>query len=75
VSVIPATPAFAAEYDLADLTLERRDRRGVDDHAPLAVFGLVLAHVPGLQAVEVERRDEVELDGASELVERMRLGA
>ena len=32
--------------DLADLALERGDRRGVDDHAALAVLGLVLRHVP-----------------------------
>ena len=58
--------------DLADLTLERGDRRGVDDDAALVVLGLVLRHVPRLEPVEVERRDQVELDDPPEVVERVR---
>ena len=58
--------------DLTDLTFERGDRRGVDDHAALAVFGLVPRHVHRLEPVEVERRDQVELDHAPELGQRVR---
>jgi len=35
----PAMRPWPRVRDLADLTLERGDRRGVDDHPPLAVSG------------------------------------
>jgi hypothetical protein len=39
---------------------------------PLSVLRVVVAHEPGLETVEVERPDEIELDHATELVEGMR---
>src|SRR6202022_5073783 len=48
--------------DLADLTLECRDRGGVHDDAAFAVIGLVATHVPGLQPVQIEGGDQIELD-------------
>ena len=49
---------------LPDLPLEGSDRRSVDDDAALAVLGVVLGHGFGLEPVEVERADQVELNGA-----------
>ena len=56
--------------DLADLAVERRDRRGVDDHSALAALvELVLLHPRGGVAHHVERADQVDLDHALERVE------
>jgi alpha-methylacyl-CoA racemase len=61
---------------LADLPLERRHRRGVDDHAPLAVFRAVhfrgQAHPVGGQPDHVERPDQVDLDHPGEGLQRER---
>jgi acyl-CoA synthetase (AMP-forming)/AMP-acid ligase II len=58
---------------LPDLPLEGGDRRRVDDDAALPFpVRLVLAHVPGLQPVEVERPDQVELDELAEVGEWQR---
>src|SRR6266566_1753566 len=57
---------------LADLAIERRDRRGVHDHAPLAVFLARLAHPVRGQPDHVEGPDEVDLDHPGEGVERER---
>jgi len=58
--------------NLPDLTLEGGDGGGVDHDTALAVLGFVGRHVEGLQPIEVERADEVQLNGAAEGVERVR---
>ena len=57
---------------LADLPLERGDRRRVDDHAPLARFLAGLAHPVRGQPDHVERPDEVDLDHPGEGLQRER---
>jgi hypothetical protein len=55
---------------LADLPLEGGDRGRVQDDAPLAaVVRLVLAHLVGGDPCDVERRDQVQVDHAPEVVE------
>src|SRR3954454_22127235 len=64
-----------AASDLADLTLERRDRRRVDNDAPLlglVVDGFVLAHLPRGQSADVEGAYEVEVDAGTERVQAVR---
>lgn len=52
--------------DLPDLPLVRRDRRGVDDDAPVAVDRLLACDGRGRQAHDVEDGREVEVDGLPE---------
>ena len=58
---------------LPDLPVERRHRRGVDDHAALA-FGVrrCLRHRVGGKPRHVERADQVDVDRARETRERVR---
>ena len=58
--------------DLPDLTVVRRDARGVDDDAALAVDRLLLHHLRGGQARHVERADQVDPNHFAEHVERVR---
>ena len=56
---------------LSDLTFECGDRCGVDHHAALAFrIRLVLAHVFRADAIDVERRDQIQIDDAAEVVGR-----
>src|SRR6185436_8929860 len=58
---------------LPDLSLVRRDRRGIDDDAALTRRRrLVVHHRGGREPRHVERSDQVGLDDARELVERHR---
>ncbi len=59
--------------DLADLAVERRDRRGVDADAALAAgVGLVRVHRRGGEAQHVEGADQVDLDDVREELEVVR---
>ena len=60
---------------LADLALEGRDRRGVDDYAPLAVGpGRIRRHRRGGEAKHVERADQIHLHDAGEELQVVRAG-
>ena len=72
MSTTPSSPHAQRLPAPCRLTFEGGDGRGVDDHAPLSVLRFVVAHEPGLETVEVERSDEIELDHTTELVEGMR---
>src|SRR5207249_7171924 len=56
---------------LANLTVEGGDRRGVDDHAALALsIREVLHHEDGCQADDIEGADQIDLDDTLETLQR-----
>ncbi len=58
---------------LSDLTVERRDRGGVDDHAAAVTVGLVGRHRRRREADHIEGADQVDLDRRRKRVQRRRL--
>jgi hypothetical protein len=57
---------------LPDLPVERRDRRGVDDHAALFADQVERAHALSREADDIEGPDEVDLDEPLEVLKRKR---